>query len=157
MVASVNQSEAQKFPTVDLIQLADSELSRMMREYPNEVKAGRMSPKEMVDTISKQKEIWQHLVRFYKAETNLTMAINALAAEAEAEPVPETGWVVVRSCQNNSALIYLSRPSLLGGHYTTEWSYDNLKALRFARKEDAETVKDGLCLPNARVEEHTWG
>jgi hypothetical protein len=155
MVASVNQSEAQKFPTVDLIQLADSELSRMMREYPNEVKAGRMSPKEMVDTISKQKEIWQHLVRFYKTEVSMSTVVSALAPEAEEALAPETGWVIVR--YTGPTLIYLVRPSLLGGSYATEWSYDNLQALRFARKEDAETVKDGLCLPNAKVEEHTWG
>lgn len=92
-------------------------------------------------------------------------ALNIRAAAAEIDRLRtstaaggyETGWVIERSTSE------VSRPEYYTGHeYPLQyWSFDNLKALRFARKEDAETIRaSGLIfeIPNAhRVADHGWG
>ena len=57
----------------------------------------------------------------------------------------ETGWVV------ESSVSEPSRPLYMAG--LNKWTVDNLKAVRFARKEDAEK----FALKNDRVCEHSWG
>ena len=55
-----------------------------------------------------------------------------LEVQVQDEPGPdETGWVIEREDSEPS------RPMYYAGF---EWSYDNLKAIRFARKVDAETM-----------------
>lgn len=56
----------------------------------------------------------------------------------------ETGWCVERGDSSAAAPIYLSGAN--------QWSTDNLAAVRFARKEDAEK----FAAPGDRVAEHAW-
>lgn len=77
-------------------------------------------------------------------------------------PTSETGWII--AIESVLSVLYLSlvkntNSCIVVGKIPDPiaWSWNNKNALRFARKEDAETVKDGLCLQNAKVEEHTWG
>ena len=65
------------------------------------------------------------------------------------EPLPaETGWVIEREDSEPS------RPMYYTGF---DWSYDNLKAIRFARKIDAETMSRYM-FPGEphRIADHMW-
>lgn len=57
----------------------------------------------------------------------------------------ETGWVVESGASEPSRPLYLAGPG--------KWSVDNLKAVRFSRKEDAQK----FALKSDRVCEHAWG
>ena len=70
----------------------------------------------------------------------------------------ETGWVIERGDSEPS------RPLYFVGYDFAErgsWSHDNLKAIRFARKVDAERVSasidDGAVDVPDRICEHAWG
>lgn len=74
----------------------------------------------------------------------------ALAAEKErADAADESGWVI------EGAWSEVSAPSYWCG--SSAWSDDHMRALRFARKEDAEQAAffmlDGM---NIRIAEHIW-
>ena len=60
----------------------------------------------------------------------------------------ETGWVIEREDSEPSRPLYFSG---------FEWSYDNLKAIRFARKVDAETMSRYM-FPGEphRIADHMW-
>ena len=60
----------------------------------------------------------------------------------------ETGWVIEREDSEPS------RPMYYAGF---NWSYDNLKAIRFARKVDAETMSRYM-FPGEphRIADHMW-
>lgn len=60
----------------------------------------------------------------------------------------ETGWVIEREDSEPS------RPMYYAGF---EWDYDNLKAMRFARKEDAEKMCRYM-FPGEphRIADHMW-
>lgn len=69
----------------------------------------------------------------------------------------ESGWVIERGDSD------ASRPFYWGG--ACGWTYDNLCAVRFARKEDAESVettlrwereRKGFQPHNNRIAEHGW-
>ena len=65
------------------------------------------------------------------------------------DPAPaETGWVIEREDSEPS------RPMYFAG---VNWDYDNLKAVRFARKIDAETMCRYL-FPGEphRIADHMW-
>ncbi|MDE2232538.1 MAG: hypothetical protein KGJ90_00200 [Patescibacteria group bacterium] len=65
------------------------------------------------------------------------------------DPAPaETGWLIEREDSDPS------RPMYYAG---TEWSYDNLKAIRFARREDAERMSRYM-FPGEphRIADHMW-
>lgn len=57
----------------------------------------------------------------------------------------ETGWVVEVGTSDTAAPLYLCG--------TNRYTQDNMKAARFARKEDAEK----FALKTDRVCEHAWG
>lgn len=57
----------------------------------------------------------------------------------------ETGWVVEVGASDPSRPTYIAGPN--------KYTVDNLKAVRFARKEDAEK----FALKDDRVCEHSWG
>lgn len=60
----------------------------------------------------------------------------------------ETGWVIEREDSEPS------RPMYYAG---TSWEYDNLRAIRFARKEDAQTMARYM-FPGEphRIADHMW-
>lgn len=65
------------------------------------------------------------------------------------DPLPaETGWVIEREDSEPS------RPMYYAG---VNWDYDNLKAIRFARKEDAEKMCRYM-FPGEphRIADHMW-
>jgi hypothetical protein len=65
----------------------------------------------------------------------------------------ETGWVLEHETSEPCAPRYLSTCPLKG--YV--WSPDHLKALRFARREDAEAVAANVYPASRhRVAEHAW-
>lgn len=81
-------------------------------------------------------------------------AADRLAALPTPKPAPEYGWVVERGDSETFAPLYWS------GHYT--WESDNLKAIRFARKEDAAVIAEIETSHSEddmqhRVCEHGWG
>lgn len=57
----------------------------------------------------------------------------------------ETGWVIERGDSQPARPLYLAGPNY--------WSFDNLEAVRFARKEDADKFKQ---YANDRICEHAW-
>lgn len=63
-------------------------------------------------------------------------------------PGEETGWVIERADSEPS------RPMYYAGF---EWDYDNLKAMRFARKEDAQKMARYM-FPGEphRIADHMW-
>lgn len=73
-----------------------------------------------------------------------------LVAAAKAEM--ECGWLIELGASE------ISRPRYWGGVHG--WTYDNLKAVRFAREEDARSIAESMDdgFPNNyRVKEHGWG
>ena len=72
-----------------------------------------------------------------------------LGAEVEAKTPDKSGWVI------EGAWSEVSAPSYWCG--SSAWSEDHMRALRFARKEDAEQAAffmlDGM---NIRIAEHIW-
>lgn len=61
----------------------------------------------------------------------------------------EYGWVIEKYL--HSALYYWT------GDPKNPWQTDNLKALRFARRTDAERMQSWHCDGEGRVAEHGWG
>ncbi len=78
----------------------------------------------------------------------------------QAEPCPETGWVIVG--HSTLSTLYLA---LLGktecGRPADEysplaWSWDSQRALRFAREEDAQFFLECFKLQGCHAEQHAW-
>ena len=68
--------------------------------------------------------------------------------------LPEGGWVIEHQSSEVSAPVYWCG--------TDEWTKDNLKAVRFCRKEDAESAQEFIGFMddetyNHRVAYHEWG
>lgn len=65
----------------------------------------------------------------------------------------EKGWLIERPSWRTS-------PRYWAGTSDTDWTYDSLKAVRFARREDALPVAHGLTLrtrdEHISVTEHAW-
>ena len=59
----------------------------------------------------------------------------------------EIGWVIVRYTSIIRAITYWTGKS---------FNVNPLDAVRFARKSDAETVRDTHCKSSDSVEEHMW-
>lgn len=74
--------------------------------------------------------------------------------EKVAKPAPEIGWVIERGLSEVSAPDYYS---VAGGG--VKWTKDNLLALRFARKVDAELMALACYGGDHghRIAEHIWG
>lgn len=70
------------------------------------------------------------------------------ALKSPSKDEAEIGWVIEREDSDPS------RPMYYAGK---DWSYDNLKAVRFARKEDAETMSSYM-FPGEphRIADHMW-
>lgn len=69
----------------------------------------------------------------------------------------EYGWVIENAESEPSRPLYFAghkdrKPEGPNAH--NPWSYDNLDAIRFARKEDAENM--GM-QSEVRICEHAWG
>jgi hypothetical protein len=66
----------------------------------------------------------------------------------DAPPLDETGWVIEREDSEPSRPMYFSG---------VRWDFDSLKAIRFARKVDAETMCRYL-FPGEphRIADHMW-
>lgn len=65
------------------------------------------------------------------------------------EPVAEeTGWVIERADSDASRPLYFAGKN---------WEYDNLKAIRFARREDAQAMSSYM-FPGEphRIADHMW-
>lgn len=61
----------------------------------------------------------------------------------------EFGWVIERGDSQPSAPTYWSGPD--------RWSQSHMDAVRFVRKQDAESVASRLGQGYHRVAEHSWG
>jgi hypothetical protein len=76
----------------------------------------------------------------------------AVPASPAETPKYESGWVIEHGASE------VSRPRYWGGVHG--WTFENLKAVRFAREEDArsiaESMDDGVP-DNYRIAEHGWG
>ena len=74
--------------------------------------------------------------------------LERLERQRQAREGEETGWVIEREDSEPS------RPMYYAG---IEWDYDNLKAIRFARKEDAEKMSRYM-FPGEphRIADHMW-
>ena len=79
---------------------------------------------------------------------------------------PEFGWVIERGDTPVFAPLYFAFHQHAGGDLNDDppngwlWDFDNLKAARFARREDAEkfwTCAIGRDCNEVRVAEHGWG
>lgn len=67
--------------------------------------------------------------------------------------MPETAWVI-EHCGSDA-----SRPEYFMGLNANghPWSFDHLKAVRFARREDAEAIKQYIFgTVTHRIAEHQW-
>ncbi|MBI1213636.1 MAG: hypothetical protein GC190_19430 [Alphaproteobacteria bacterium] len=65
---------------------------------------------------------------------------------------PEYGWLIEHGQSEPS------RPRYWGGVHG--WTYDNLKAVRFAREIDAQSQAEAMddgAPDNYRIKEHGWG
>lgn len=65
----------------------------------------------------------------------------------------EYGWLIERGDSPHYAPAYLGESD----EGCVGWTGDNLKAIRFARKEDAQRYCDCEGLNNVRICEHGWG
>lgn len=63
----------------------------------------------------------------------------------------ETGWVLVKYVEPGRTIHYMS----VSNAGTFEWTTDNLKALRLARREDGDALARIIEDADA-VEEHGW-
>jgi hypothetical protein len=74
--------------------------------------------------------------------------ISRLCDAIEVREGEETGWVIERADSEPS------RPMYYAGF---DWSYDNLKAMRFARRQDAELMSRYM-FPGEphRIADHMW-
>ena len=107
---------------------------------------------EFVD--NKKYEGTGSLIVTWGMKKRLEQAINALLAspaEQTGAPVPESGWLI--ESVDSSWLFFRD-------DHKPDWTHDSLKALRFARKQDAEAVM--FALPDvlrvaAQASEHRWG
>lgn len=62
----------------------------------------------------------------------------------------ETGWIIEGGWSS------VSHPDYWGG--SSVWSSDHMKALRFARRQDAQQAADLMLSGiNVRICEHAWG
>ena len=68
----------------------------------------------------------------------------------EDEPITEHGWVLERSDSSPASPLYW-RPS----SHREQWTPRNDMAMRFSRREDAETMAAALAI-ETRVAEHRW-
>jgi hypothetical protein len=80
----------------------------------------------------------------------------------EATLAPETGWVIIGETTLSTLYLTLLRDFIRerqagDGYSPIAWSWDNQKALRFAREEDAQLFLECFKLQGCHVEEHTWG
>ena len=62
-----------------------------------------------------------------------------------------TGWVVESSMSEPAQPLYLSRIRVDG---VPIWSPEHARAMRFARKQDAEQIEFAYAV---RIAEHAWG
>lgn len=94
----------------------------------------------------------------YHWRTELRRRTAPLPAQAEPAAPDESAWLIERD--HASTLLYWTGraihrepadPDRLG-----EWSPDNRRALRFARRTDAECMLTWHCQDNGRVVEHLW-
>ncbi len=70
---------------------------------------------------------------------------------AERAVVDESGWLIEHGASE------VSRPRYWGGVHG--WTYDNLKAVRFARDIDAQSIAESMddgVPDNYRIKEHGW-
>lgn len=75
---------------------------------------------------------------------------------------PEIGWVIIGESTLSTLYLALLRDTDCGrpagdGYSPIAWSWDNQRALRFAREEDAQLFLECFKLQGCHVEEHTWG
>lgn len=87
-----------------------------------------------------------------------------LATTQEIPPTttPETGWVIVGQSTLSTLYLALLHENDCGrpagdGNSPIAWSWDNQRALRFAREEDARLFLECFKLHGCQVEQHTWG
>lgn len=79
------------------------------------------------------------------------------------EPKEEFGWLIEVAEQTPGGPVYFAGLTdtgerLRGSSVFPEWSTDNLLAVRFARKEDADRAAKGIAGGTlTRVVEHGWG
>lgn len=64
----------------------------------------------------------------------------------------ESGWVIEHESSQQYEPSYLTLSDKQIG-----WSYDNLKAFRMARREDAEAFSAVFLQGAGRIAEHGWG
>jgi hypothetical protein len=74
--------------------------------------------------------------------------LNKVEAAVKARRGEETGWVIERADSEPSRPMYFTGKN---------WDYDNLKAVRFARKEDVQTMSRYM-FPGEphRIANHMW-
>ena len=90
--------------------------------------------------------------------------LHDLATTQEIPPTttPETGWVIVGESILSTLYLALLGETECGrpagdGNSPIAWSWDNQRALRFAREEDARLFLECFKLHGCQVEQHTWG
>lgn len=64
----------------------------------------------------------------------------------------ESGWVIEHEASESFHPSYLTLSNSQIG-----WSYDNLKAFRMARREDAEAFSAVFLQGHGRIADHGWG
>jgi hypothetical protein len=69
------------------------------------------------------------------------------------DPGEEAGWLIERRVRTRAGFDWTSP---MWWHPACGWTHDSSKALRFSRREDAEALRNFLCLPVAFVSEHIW-
>jgi hypothetical protein len=82
----------------------------------------------------------------------VTEAADALD-ELDASKARETGWLVELK---GAVPMWWALPAPGGLSGDPEWTADSLKALRFARKQDAEAYADDQGWTEAFASEHEW-
>jgi len=61
----------------------------------------------------------------------------------------ETGWLIETADSTRAPRWWAPQADM-------QWTSDASKALRFARKEDAETMIEFICIDRAKATEHMW-
>lgn len=73
----------------------------------------------------------------------------------------ESGWVIIGESTLSTLYLSLLRDSVCerpsgDGLTPIAWSWDNQRALRFAREEDAQLFLECFKLQGCHVEQHAW-
>ena len=74
--------------------------------------------------------------------------------DVPAPPAEEFGWLIEREPSPQGPSYWTPKHAMLR---VEPWTWDNLEAVRFARKEDAERVMQTLPGGPYKVVEHAWG